>query len=71
MRRELLLVLPILAAVLSVLPLGSLNSVAAQNMTGNESMMTTNMTNATMGGNVTGGNVTGGNWTSPTNMTAP
>jgi hypothetical protein len=54
MRGELLLILPILAAIISGLTFGAVNSVMAQNMTGNETLMMTNMTNATMGGNVIG-----------------
>jgi hypothetical protein len=53
MRRQLLLILPILAAVLSSLAFVVANLVSAQNMTGNETMMMTNTTNATMGGNMT------------------
>lgn len=51
MRREILLILPILATMLSVLAFGGLNSVTAKDMSGNETTMMSNITNATMGGN--------------------
>jgi hypothetical protein len=54
MRRQLILILPILAAVLSSLSFVLENLVIAQNVTGNETMMMTNMTNTTMGGNMAG-----------------
>jgi hypothetical protein len=54
MRRQLILILPILAAELSSLEFLEANLVFAQNVTGNETMMMTNMTNTTMGGNMAG-----------------
>jgi hypothetical protein len=54
MRRQLILILPILAAVLSSLAFVVANLVIAQNVTGNETMMMTNMTNTTFGGNMAG-----------------
>ena len=56
MRKQLVLIIPILAAMIGLFAIVGLNSVNAQNMSIPES-------------NITGGNV--GNMTSPTNMTTP
>jgi len=74
---ELLPVIVILAAVVSLFAAVGISSVNAQNMTGNETGG--NMTNATAGGNMTnataGGNMTnataGGNMTSPSPLLPP
>ena len=64
MRKEIILIFPILAAVISLLTAAiGVTSVDAQNLTGNETGG--NMT----GGNMTGGNMTGGNMTGVINMT--
>lgn len=56
MRRQIVLIIPLLAAMVSVLAIVGLNSVNAQNMSIPETNMTagSDMTNATMGGNLTG-----------------
>ena len=70
MRKQLVLIIPILAAMIGMLAIVGLNSVNAQNMSAPETNMTGG--NATMGGNMTSGNATmGGNMTGPTNMTSP
>jgi hypothetical protein len=70
MRKQLVLIIPLLAAMIGMFAIVGLNSVNAQNMSTPETNMTGG--NATMGGNMTGGNVTmGGNMTVPTNMTSP
>jgi hypothetical protein len=55
MRKQILYVLPLLAAVLFV-AFGALTSVSAQelNITGNQSAVEANVTNAIIGGNMTG-----------------
>jgi hypothetical protein len=58
MRTQLVLIIPLLAAMVSVLAVVGLNSVNAQNMSIPESNMTSG-TNVTMGRNMTGtGNMT-------------
>jgi hypothetical protein len=58
MRTQLVLIIPLLAAMVSVLAVVGLNSVNAQSMSIPESNMTSG-TNATMCGNMTGaGNMT-------------
>ena len=58
MRTQLVLIIPLLAAMVSVLAIVGLNSVNAQNMSIPESNMTSG-TNTTMDGNMTGaGNMT-------------
>jgi hypothetical protein len=70
MRKQLVLIIPLLAAMIGMLAIVGLNSVNAQNMSTPETNMTDG--NATMGGNMTSGNTTmGGNMTAPTNMTSP
>jgi hypothetical protein len=56
MRREILLILPILGAMFAPVGSGALTSVIAQevNMTANETAAEANITNATIGGNMTG-----------------
>ena len=66
MRKQLVLIIPILAAMIGLFAIVGLNSVNAQNMSIPESNMTGGNTTI---GNITGGNV--GNMTSPTNMTTP
>jgi hypothetical protein len=69
MRKQLVLIIPILAAMIGILAIVGLNSANAQNMSTPETNMTGG--NATMGGNMTGGNATmSGNMTGPTNMTS-
>ena len=66
MRKQLVLIIPILAAMIGMFAIVGLNPVNAQNMSTPESNMT--------GGNTTIGNMTGGNagnMTSPSNMTTP
>jgi hypothetical protein len=55
MRKQILFILPLLAAMLSV-TFGALTSVSAQevNLTANQSAVEANVTNATIGGNMTG-----------------
>jgi hypothetical protein len=69
MRRQIVLIIPLLAAMVSVLAFVGLNTVNAQNMSIPETNMTS-LTNATSG-NMTIGNTTSGNMTGPTNMTSP
>jgi hypothetical protein len=70
MRKQLVLIIPLLAAMIGMFAIVGLNSVNAQNMSTPETNMTGG--NATMGGNMTSGNATmGGNMTAPTNMTSP
>jgi hypothetical protein len=52
MRKQLVLIIPILAAVIGMFAIVGLNSVYAQNMSTPETNIT-NMSNATMGGNMT------------------
>jgi hypothetical protein len=68
MRTQLVLIIPLLAAMLGMLAIIGLNSVKAQNMSIPESNMTSG-TNATLEGNMTSGNVTSGNMVGPTKMT--
>jgi hypothetical protein len=69
MRKQLVLIIPILAAMIGMLAVVGLNSAIAQNMSTPETNMTGG--NATMSGNMTGGNATmSGNMTGPTNMTS-
>ena len=69
MRKQLVLIIPILAAMIGMLAVVGLNSVNAQKMSTPETNMTGG--NATMSGNMTGGNATmSGNMTGPTNMTS-
>jgi hypothetical protein len=53
MRKQLVLVIPLLAAMIGMFAIVGLNSVNAQNMSTPETNMTS-MTNATVGGNMTG-----------------
>jgi len=53
MRKQLVLIIPILAAMIGMFAIVGLNSVNAQNMSTPETNMTS-MSNATMGGNMTG-----------------
>ena len=69
MRKQLVLIIPLLAAMIGMFAIVGLNSVNAQNISTPETNMTGG--NATMGGNMTGGNATSGNMTGPTNMTSP
>jgi hypothetical protein len=69
MRKQLVLIIPILAAMIGMLAVVGLNSAIAQNMSTPETNMTGG--NATMSGNMTGENATmSGNMTGPTNMTS-
>ncbi len=70
MKKQLVLIIPILAAMIGMFAIVGLSSVNAQNMSTPEMNMTGG-TNATMGGNMTGGNATNENMTGPTNMTSP
>ena len=65
MKKQLVLVIPLLAAMIGMIAIVGLNSVNAQNMSTPE----TNMTS----GNATSGNMTSGNssYLGPTNMTSP
>ena len=68
MKKQLVLIIPLIAAMIGMFAIVGLNSVNAQNMSTPETNMTGG--NATMGGNMTSGNATmSGNMTSPTNMT--
>ena len=67
MRKQLVLIIPILAAMISMIAMVGQNAVNAQNMSTPETNMTTG-TNATMGGNMTSGNIS---YLGPTNMTTP
>ena len=53
MRKQLVLIIPILAAMIGMFAIIGLSSVNAQNMSTPETNMTS-MSNATMGGNMTG-----------------
>ena len=53
MRKQLVLIIPILAAIVGIFSIVGLNSVNAQNMSTSENNMSS-MSNATMGGNMTG-----------------
>jgi hypothetical protein len=68
MRKQLVLIIPILAAMIGMIAIVGLNAVSAQNMSTPETNMT--IGNATSG-NMTIGNATSGNMTGPTNMTSP
>ena len=63
MRKQLVLIIPILAAMIGMVAIVGLNSVDAQNMGTPETNMTagSSMANLTMGGNMTGA----GNETTP------
>ena len=61
MSKQLVLIIPILAAMIGMIAIVGLDSVNAQNMSTPE----TNMTS----GNATSGNMTSGNMTGSTNMT--
>jgi hypothetical protein len=55
MRRQVVFILPVLAAVISLFAAIGISSANAQTMMGNETgTNVTNMSNATMGGNMTG-----------------
>lgn len=55
MRRQVVFILPVLAAVISLFAAIGISSANAQTMMGNETGTNmTNMSNATMGGNMTG-----------------
>jgi hypothetical protein len=69
MRKQLVLIIPILAVMIGMFAIVGLNSVNAQNMSIPETNYT-GVTNATSG-NMTIGNTTSGNMTGPTNMTSP
>ena len=68
MRKQLVLIIPILAAMIGMFAIAGLNAVNAQNMSTPETNMTSG--NATSG-NMTSGNATSGNMTGSTNMTTP
>jgi hypothetical protein len=65
MRKQLVLIIPILAAMIGMFAIVGLNSVNGQNMSTPEGNMTS--------GNATSGNMTSGNgsYLGPTNMTTP
>jgi Flp pilus assembly protein CpaB len=67
MRAQLILILPLLAAMLGMLAIVGLNTVDA-NMTSSKGNYTSG-TNATSG-NMTSGNATSGNMAGPTNLTS-
>ena len=68
MKKQTVLIIPILAAMIGMFAIVGLNSVNAQNM----SIPSSNMTGTgTPEGNMTSGNATAGNMTGPTNMTSP
>ena len=67
MRAQLILILPLLAAMLGMLAIVGLNTVTA-NMTSSESNYNSG-TNATSG-NMASGNATSGNMAGPTNLTS-
>ena len=56
MKKQLVLIIPLIAAMLGMFAIVGLNSVNAQNMSTPETNMTGG--NATMGGNMTEGNMT-------------
>jgi hypothetical protein len=61
MRAQIVLIVPLIAAMIGMVAIVGLNSVSAQNMSIPETNMTagSSMANLTMGGNMTGaGNVT-------------
>ena len=64
MRKQLVLIIPILAAMIGMIAIVGLNTVDAQNMSTSEINMTGD-TNVTM----TSGNATSANMLGPTNMT--
>ena len=66
MKKQLVLIIPILAAMIGMFAIVGLSSVNAQNMSTPDVNM--NGGNTTIG-NMTGGNA--GNMTTPTNMTTP
>ena len=68
MRTQLVLVIPLIAAMIGMLAIVGLNTVDA-NMTSSESKYASE-TNATSG-NMTGGNATSDNMAGPTNLTSP
>jgi hypothetical protein len=68
MRKQLVLIIPILAAMIGMFAIVGLNAVNAQNMSTPETNMTGG--NATMGGNMTSGNATSG-IADPLNITTP
>ena len=67
MRKQLVLIIPILGAMIGMIAIVGLNSVNAQNMSTPETNMTGG-TNETMDGNMTSGNAT---MSGATNMTSP
>jgi hypothetical protein len=67
MRKQLVLIIPILAAMVGMFAIVGLNAVNAQNMSTPETNMTGG--NATSG-NMTSGNATSGNMAGPTNLTS-
>jgi hypothetical protein len=67
MRKQLVLIIPILAAMIGMFAIVGLNAVNAQNMSTPETNMTGG--NATSG-NMTSGNATSGNMAGPTNLTS-
>ena len=69
MRKQLVLAIPLLAAMIGMFAIVGLNSVNAQNMSAPETNMSS-MSNATMDSNMTTGNATGGNM-DPLNITTP
>ena len=70
MTKQLVLIIPILAAMIGMFAIVGLNSVNAQNMSTPETNYTGG-SNATMDGNMTSGNTTSENMAGPTNMTTP
>jgi hypothetical protein len=68
MTKQVVLIIPILAAMIGMFAIVGLNTVSA-NMTSSESNYTSG-TNATSG-NMTSGNATSGNMADPLNMTTP
>ena len=67
MRKQLVLIIPILAAMIGMFAIAGLDSANAQNMSTPETNMTAG-TNTTMGENMTSGNIS---YIGPTNMTTP
>jgi hypothetical protein len=67
MRKQLVLVIPLLAAMIGMFAIVGVSSANAQNMSTPESN-TTSMSNVTMSGNTTSGN---SSYLSATNMTSP
>ncbi len=70
MRKQLVLAIPLLAAMIGMFAIVGLNSVNAQNMSTPETNMSS-MSNATMGSNMITGNATSGNMADPLNITTP